>query len=41
LVSVLVAGCGAVNAAKRAVHDVEGNRATIDTFTDNMGREAA
>lgn len=26
-------GCGVVNAAKKAVHDVEGNRATIDAFT--------
>ena len=37
MVGALVAtGCGVVNAAKKAVHDVEGNKATIDTFTDRM-----
>ena len=34
--AIVATGCGAVNAAKRAVHDVEGNKATIDTFTDKV-----
>jgi hypothetical protein len=29
-------GCGVVNAAKKAVHDVEGNKATIDAFTSKV-----
>jgi hypothetical protein len=34
VLSALVAGgCGAINAAKRTVHDIEGNKATIDAFT--------
>jgi len=37
LVVVIVAtGCGVVNAAKKAVHDVEGNKATIDAFTGKV-----
>ena len=37
MVSILVAtGCGVVNAAKKAVHDVEGNKATIDAFTGKV-----
>jgi hypothetical protein len=37
LVTALVAsGCGAVNAAKKAVHDIEGNKATIDAFTGKV-----
>ncbi len=37
LLSALAAsGCGAVNAAKRAVHGIEGNKATIDAFTGRM-----
>ncbi len=34
VLSALVAtGCGAINAAKRTVHTIEGNKATIDSFT--------
>jgi hypothetical protein len=29
-------GCGAINAARNAVHDVEGNKATIDAFTNKV-----
>ena len=36
LCAVVASGCGAVNAAKRAVHDIEGNKATIDAFTGKM-----
>ncbi len=36
LSAIVATGCGAVNAAKRAVHDVESNKATIDTFTDKV-----
>jgi hypothetical protein len=36
LCAIVATGCGAVNAAKRAVHDIEGNRATIDAFTDKV-----
>jgi hypothetical protein len=37
MVSALVAtGCGVVNAAKKAVHDVEANKATIDAFTTKV-----
>ncbi|MGA3146719.1 MAG: hypothetical protein ABSF33_04485 [Acidimicrobiales bacterium] len=34
--AIVAPGCGAVNAAKRAVHDIEGNKATIDTFTNKV-----
>ena len=37
MVGALVAtGCGVVNAARKAVHAVEGNKATIDTFTGRI-----
>jgi len=31
-----LAGCGVVNAARRVVHDVEGNKATINSFTNSV-----
>ena len=44
VLSALVAtGCGAINAAKKAVHNIEGNKATIDAFTGkvNTGQSSA
>ena len=31
-----LAGCGVVNAARKVVHDVEGNKAAIDAFTSSV-----
>jgi hypothetical protein len=36
LIAFGVSACGVVNAAKKAVHDVEGNKATIDAFTSKV-----
>ncbi len=35
-VGALVTGCSVVNKVKQAVHTVEGNKATIDSFTQNL-----
>jgi hypothetical protein len=35
-VGVLATGCGVVNKVKQTVHTVQGNRATIDSFTQNL-----
>jgi hypothetical protein len=35
-VGVLATGCGVVGKVKQAVHNVEGNKATIDSFTQNL-----
>jgi hypothetical protein len=35
-VGVVAAGCGVVNKVKQAVHTVEGNKATIDSFSQNL-----
>ena len=35
-VGVLATGCGVVGKVKLAVHNVEGNKATIDSFTQNL-----
>lgn len=35
-VGLLVTGCSVVNKVTHAVHDVEGNRATIDSFTQSL-----
>jgi hypothetical protein len=35
-VCVLAAGCGVISKVKNAVHNVEGNKATIDAFTQNL-----
>ncbi len=40
LVSFGLAGCGAISAARRVVHDVRGNKATIDNFTSKMSSTA-
>ena len=34
--AVVAAGCSVVNKVKPTVHDVEGNKATIDSFTQNL-----
>jgi hypothetical protein len=47
LVAILVAiglvgtGCSAVNKVRNAVHTVEGNKATIDSFTQNLQSTSA
>jgi len=33
---LLATGCGVVNKVRQAVHNVEGNKATIDSFTQNL-----
>src|SRR5271167_219734 len=35
-VGVLATGCSALSKVKQAVHTVEGNKATIDSFTQNL-----
>jgi len=35
-VGVLGAGCTAINKVRNAIHSVEGNKATIDAFTQNL-----
>ena len=35
-VAALATGCGVVSKVKQTVHTVEGNRATIDSFTQNL-----
>jgi hypothetical protein len=35
-VGVLATGCSVVSKVKQAVHNVEGNKATIDSFTQNL-----
>jgi hypothetical protein len=35
-VGVLATGCSAISKAKQAVHNVEGNKATVDSFTQNL-----
>ncbi len=35
-VAVLMAGCSVVNKVRQTVHNVEGNRATIDSFSQNL-----
>jgi hypothetical protein len=35
-VAALATGCGVVNKVKQTVHTVQGNRATIDSFTQNL-----
>jgi hypothetical protein len=35
-VGALATGCSVVNKVKQAVHNVEGNKATIDSFTQNL-----
>ncbi len=35
-VGVLASGCSVVNKVKQAVHNVEGNRATIDSFNQSL-----
>ena len=35
-VGALATGCGVVSKVKQTVHTVEGNRATIDSFTQNL-----
>jgi hypothetical protein len=35
-VGALATGCSVVNKVKQAVHTVEGNKATIDSFTQNL-----
>ena len=35
-VGLLATGCSAVNKVRQAVHNVEGNKATIDSFTQNL-----
>ena len=34
--AALATGCGVVNKVKQTVHTVQGNRATIDSFTQNL-----
>jgi hypothetical protein len=36
LCAVAVTGCAAINKARTSVHDIEGNKATIDAFTDKV-----
>ena len=36
MVGVLGAGCSVVSKVRNAVHNVEGNKATIDSFTQNL-----
>src|SRR5580692_11675864 len=36
LTGALATGCSAVSKIKQAVHTVEGNRATIDSFNQNL-----
>ncbi len=36
MVGVLGAGCSVVSKVRQAVHNVEGNRATVDSFTQNL-----
>jgi len=35
-VAALATGCGVVSKVKQAVHTIQGNRATIDSFTKNL-----
>jgi hypothetical protein len=35
-VGALATGCSAVSKIKQAVHNVEGNKATIDSFSQNL-----
>jgi hypothetical protein len=35
-IGVVAGGCGVVNKVKQAVHTVEGNKATVDSFTQNL-----
>jgi len=35
-VGVLATGCSVVSKVKQAVHNVEGNKATVDSFTQNL-----
>jgi len=41
VVTFAVTGCSAINAIKKAVHTVEGNKSTIDAFTNKMQSSAA
>jgi hypothetical protein len=36
VITLCLTGCGVVNEAKAAVHDVEGNKATVDAFTSKV-----
>ena len=36
MVGVLGAGCSVVSKVRQAVHNVEGNKATVDSFTQNL-----
>jgi hypothetical protein len=36
MAGALTAGCGAISKIKEGVHNVEGNKATIDSFTKNL-----
>ena len=36
VVGVLATGCGAINKVKQEVHTVEGNKATVDSFTQSL-----
>jgi len=36
VLGVVVMGCGVVSKVKQAVHNVEGNKATIDSFSQNL-----
>jgi len=40
VISSALAGCAAISAVRHVVHDVRGNRATIDNFTSKMGSTA-
>ena len=40
-VGALATGCSVVNKVKQAVHTVEGNKATIDSFTQHLQASAA
>ena len=35
-IGVVASGCGVVNKVKQDVRTVEGNRATVDSFTQNL-----
>jgi hypothetical protein len=40
-IGVLAAGCSVVNKVKTAVHTVESNRTTVDSFTQNLQANAS